>query len=54
MAVNEMAHNPEPATPIALTAEQWQGLARLGELIQAVDQGLKGDFGSAQWIAITA
>ncbi|AUW93270.1 MAG: hypothetical protein OWR62_00885 [Sulfobacillus thermotolerans] len=47
MAVNEMAHNPEPATPIALTAEQWQGLARLGELIQAVDQGLKGDFGSA-------
>lgn len=47
MAVNEMANNNDASMPIVLTAEQWQGLARLGELIQAVDQGLKGDFGSA-------
>ncbi len=46
MAVNKVANDKETSKPIELTAEQWQGLARLGELIQAVDQGLKGDLGS--------
>jgi uncharacterized protein YjgD (DUF1641 family) len=47
MAVNKVANDKETSKPIELTADQWQGLARLGELIQAVDQGLKGDLGSA-------
>lgn len=47
MAVNKVANENETPKPIELTPEQWQGLARLGELIQAVDQGLKTGLGSA-------
>ncbi|MCY0884522.1 MAG: hypothetical protein OWV35_01400, partial [Firmicutes bacterium] len=41
MSVGEIKQMP----PVALTTEQWEGLARLGELVRNLDELIKGPLG---------